>query len=141
MFLLTTFLTWTPRWPTLPAQILSACEATSTSRPRIRFLQCSLKGLLNECMVAPLPYEALPATPQVLPWPWPQLAQVQDRRPQYSHLMPSLLITPPLPRAPCVLHNPPPIPLSCQASARHRHGPRHPSPPRLALRIGRLQGA
>lgn len=44
--------------------------------------------------------------PQVLPWPWPQLAQVQDRRPQYSHLMPSLLITPPLPRAPCVLHNP-----------------------------------
>jgi len=50
----------------LPAQILNACEATSTSRPRIRFLQCSLKGLLNECMVAPLPYEALPVTLQVL---------------------------------------------------------------------------
>ena len=61
MFLLTTFLTWTP--PTLPAQILNACEVTSTSRPRIRFLQCSSKGLLNECMVAPLPYEAFPVGP------------------------------------------------------------------------------
>ena len=36
------------------------------------------------------------------------------------------------PRAPCFLHNPPHIPLSCQASARHRRGPRHPSPPSLA---------
>ena len=91
-------------------------------------------------MVAPLPYEALPATPQVLLW---QLAQLQAcyRRPQHFHLMPSLLISPPLPRAPRFLHNPPPIPLSCQVSARHRRGPRHPSPPSLAVRICRLQGA